>query len=72
MPQTLAAVKSGAAQMRGVNLGSWLVLEGWMVCPRPPHRLLQPSHCLPSLVVCSFVATRRLVVKAEDPLHRLL
>jgi len=30
-PQMLAAVKSGAAQMRGVNLGSWIVLEAWMV-----------------------------------------
>ena len=30
----LAAVKSGAAQMRGVNLGSWLVLEKWMA-PKP-------------------------------------
>ena len=27
----LAAVTSGAAQMFGVNLGSWLVLESWMV-----------------------------------------
>ena len=27
----LAAVKSGAAQMFGVNLGSWLVLEQYMV-----------------------------------------
>ena len=26
----LAAVRSGAAQMNGVNLGSWLVLEQWM------------------------------------------
>ena len=26
----LAAVKSGAAQMFGVNLGSWLVLEQYM------------------------------------------
>jgi hypothetical protein len=30
----LAAVRSGAAQMRGVNLGSWLVLEKWM-SPKP-------------------------------------
>ena len=27
-------MKSGAAQMRGVNLGSWLVLERWM-SPKP-------------------------------------
>ena len=27
----LAAVKSGATQMFGVNLGSWLVLEEYMV-----------------------------------------
>ena len=30
----LAAVRSDAAQMRGVNLGSWLVLERWM-SPKP-------------------------------------
>jgi glucan 1,3-beta-glucosidase len=30
----LAAVKSGAAPMNGVNLGSWLVLEKWMA-PSP-------------------------------------
>ena len=30
----LAAVKSGAAPMNGVNLGSWLVLEKWMA-PAP-------------------------------------
>lgn len=27
----LASVKSGRSQMLGVNLGSWLVLESWMV-----------------------------------------
>ena len=27
----LAAVRSGRSQMLGVNLGSWLVLESWMV-----------------------------------------
>ena len=27
----LASVKAGRSQMLGVNLGSWLVLEGWMV-----------------------------------------
>ena len=29
--QRLADVKSGAVQMLGVNLGSWLVLEQYMV-----------------------------------------
>ena len=27
---SLAAVRSGRAQMNGVNLGSWLVVEQWM------------------------------------------
>ena len=31
LPAQLAAVTSGATQMFGANLGSWLVLEGWMV-----------------------------------------
>ena len=30
-PLQLAAVKSGAVQLFGVNLGSWLVLEQYMV-----------------------------------------